>query len=161
MVFGQFRVGALLLALGSFGVWYNVQNSTPALSDLAVVAIPLTGRITIMRVHNSEPLYAAVPMGLVEGRISEVCDLWQCRLPDSLAELRRGDTVRVWMQGREIWQLAIGQRVLVSYGDIYIRFQNPHKRSYLFPVLGVVLRSLTLLIGCVGGRRTQPVRLKS
>jgi hypothetical protein len=144
---GQFRVGVVSMAIGIFLLWDNFSGAAPLLSELAPVTLPLSGKIGLVRPQKDEKLYASVPLGIVQGQITNICEIWQCRIPEEVAALNSGDVVQVWIKERQIWQLSSKGKILLKYSDVYSIHEYWYKRGYYMPFFFSAFGALLLLAG--------------
>lgn len=104
----------------------GVFGHTPSFASLTVVDDKLTGSPTVNCGRSGNSCSVFLPLVSGSAWITNVCYIWSCdhgrqlslggpRWPPEMSELKAGDSVRVWLSKRAVWQLAQGDDVVLSY----------------------------------------------
>lgn len=147
---------AIVLAITGFTAFnlLDVTRDAPKLSELVAQDEVLQSPVEIAKASGRRSirgLYAVFAMDGERATVEDVCYVWNCRLPQPVKALHRGDHLVVWSAGHQIWQLNHDGELLLDYQQAVTAHQRAATRKEW--VVGVLIAATLTAFAWVVLRR--------
>jgi hypothetical protein len=139
----------LLLAVAGLALvnLYNVTREAPKFSELVARDAVLRSPVEVES-GSRRSIRGRFAIFMLDGgraTVEELCDVWECRLPDNVKALQAGDHVTMWIAGRRIWQLNHDGELLLDYQQAV----DAHHRASLRKETVVGFLTVAMLLALV------------
>jgi hypothetical protein len=133
---------------------FDVARDAPKFSELVAHDEVLQSPVEIAKPSGRRPirgLYAVFSMDGERATVEDVCYVWNCRLPQPIKALHRGDHLLVWSAGHRIWQLNHDGELLLDYDQAVAAHQRAATRKER--VVGLLIAAMIGALSWVVVRR--------